>query len=270
MIDLNDEKQKYYYLGNCMIREPIDFYTEKIYQPIVRDIFKMGEDDYKELLSPFILSRDLFSDKPSDMRIFEILMSDMQIIMSLKSSLSYFMKIDIFEYIENDEGEIEKKENIKTFTVDDKSIGRSRNKIIIKDKLIIDDDKFDELKSLILFMCNVKEITKTDLDNGNEANEYKFKDEEYGKKFDKLFKNRKKEKSKVNKKVQLVNVYNYIVHAQDSIDYDRPLKWSIYQLYNSYQDLHKKENVKFIYDVVSNGMGSKDTKLQSLSETIVK
>lgn len=265
MIDLKDEKQKYYYLNKCISRKPIDFYGLKIYPPILDDIFDMGEDNYKELLLPFILSRDLCSNKSSDMRIFEILMNDKQTIISLILSLSYFMKIDIVENVENDEGVIEKKENIKIFSVEDKNIGRNRNKIIIKDKLIIDDDKFDELKSLILLMCNVKEITRADLDNANE-------DKPISESKKKLLKGRKQSGTNniEEKRVKLVNVYDYIVHKPSMPDYDRYLHWSIYQVYNTYSNMIQKENVQFTYDVITNGMGTKDMKLESLADKIIK
>lgn len=70
--------------------------------------------------------------------------------------------------------------------------------------------------------------------------------------------------------MKLVNVYDYIVHSQNNINYDAPLEWSIYQLYNSYQNLHTRDNINFLYDVASNGMLSSKEKLKSLSEEIAK
>lgn len=266
MINLNNDKDRYFYLGNCMIGEPINFYTEKIYQPIIKDIFKMGEDDYSRLLTPFIIPIDFFQNIPSDMSVYEATMCDTQLIASLMVSLSYFMKIDIVEYIKNEEDVTEKIENIKIYSVKDKKTNRYRNQLIIKDRLIIDDEKFDELKTLILLICNVRELTKKDLESNKDVEKPINKSKE------KLLKGRKENNkySTEEKRVKLVNVYNYVVHEPPMPDYNRYLNWTIYQLYNTYGNMMKKKNIQFTYDVITNGMGTKDMKIESLADQIIK
>jgi len=256
MIDLKDEKQKYYCLGKCMTRKPIDFYGVNIYPPIIGDIFDMGEDNYKELLTPFILSNEYLKlpntvSLLEDVYLFDNYMSEL-----LKLSLSYFMKL--------------KKEDFIIFKPENKN--GVKGKIIIQNAPIIQNDKFNELKALIQMMCNVKELTKADMETLDKS-EYKFKDEESRRKYEEFLKEKNKALGKsetIDKRVKLVNVYDYVVHAQSNINYDIPLEWSIYQLYNSYQNLHMRDNIQFTYDVASNGMLSSKEKLKTLSEEIAK
>lgn len=256
MINLNDEKQKYFYLEKCITRKPIYFYGLKIYPPIIDDIFEMGEDRYKELLTPFILSNE-YLKLPNIVSLLEdIYLSDNYMSELLIISLGYFMKLE--------------KHDFTVFRPEKKN--GTKGKIIVKNALIINDEKFNELKILMQTMCNVPELTKADLENGSEI-EYKFKDEESRRKYEEFLKEKNKALSKTktsDKRVKLVNVYDYIVHAQDNINYDIPLKWSIYQLYNSYQNLHTRDNIRFTYDVASNGMLDSKEKLKTLSEEIAK
>jgi len=256
MIDLNDENIKYFYLGKCVSRQPINFYTEKIYHPIVNDIFEMGENEYFKLLTPFIIPIEYFKNVPSDVTVYEAIMQDRDMCISLIQSLIYFLKLKI----ENDEGEMD----IKIYNIEDKQKGRSKNQLITKSGLIIDDEKFNELKTLILLMCNTKELTKEDLGikDKNPISEKK----------ERLLKLRKESRTGKleEKRVKLVNVYDYLVHKPDIPNYDMYLSWSIYQLYNTYTNSIKKEHVQFTYDVITNGMGTKEMKLESLAEKIIK
>lgn len=249
MIDLKDEKQRYYYLEKCITRKPIDFYGLKIYHPIIDDIFEMGEDSYKELLMPFILSNE-YLKLPNIVSLLEdIYLSDDYMRELLIISLSYFMKLE--------------RNDFKVFRPESKN--GIKGKIIIKDTLIINDEKFNELKILIQMICNVPELTKADLESLNN-------DKPISESKKKLLEGRKKSKTtKIEeKRMKLVNVYDYIVHKPPMPDYDRYLDWSIYQLYNTYTNMIQKENIQFTYDVITNGMGTKDMKLESLAEKIIK
>ena len=253
MIDLNDEKQKYFYLNKCVSGKAIDFYGEKIYQPSVDEVFEMGEDAYYEFLSPFIVGRSLYN-APNDMSTYECIMNNRSMMVNLVMAINYFFKI----------------ENVRIYECKSlgKKLGRPVNQIILNDKLIIDNDKFEELKQIILLICNVKEVDKDDV--GEEEKQEisdKFKSSK-----EKLLKGRNKIKKKQSeeKRVKLANVYNFIVHSQDKIDYQTPLTWTIYQLYDTYQLQHMKENIKFIYDVASNGMLEKGKELELFSEKMAK
>lgn len=253
MIDLNDEKQKYFYLGKCVSGKPVDFYGEKIYQPTVDEIFEMGEDAYYEFLSPFIVGRGLYN-APDDMNTYECIMNNKKMIVNLIMAINYFLKIDNVRIYE-----------CKSLS---KKLGRPVNQIILNDRLIIDNNKFEEFKQIILLICNTKEVDKDDVENDS----FKCKDSKYNEKVSKLLENRSKSIKKQNeiKKVKLMNVYDYIVHSQSIIDYDAPLKWTIYQIYNTYKNLHIKEGVTFTYSVASNGLLDKDQKLKQLSDEIAK
>lgn len=255
MIDLNDEKQKYFYLGKCVSGKDIDFYGFKIKQPTVDEIFDMGEDSFYKILTPFILGRNLYQ-APDDMSLFECIMNNKEVCMSLFLAINYFMKVDF--------------EDMKIYesVSMSKKLGRKVNQLIVNGKLIIDSDKFEELKTIVLMISNTKEVNKNDV---AEEDNFKGLSEETRKMKEKLLKGRKKKNiSSDEKKVKLVNVYNYVVHCQEVIDYEKSLKWTIYQLYNTYQNEHIKENTKFLFDVASNGMLDKNSKLEQFSEKIVK
>lgn len=244
MIDLKDEKQKYYYLNKCISRKSIDFYGFYLYPPIVGYIFDIGEDSYRELLTPFILSNE-YLRLPNSVNLFEdVLLPDVNTASLVIKSLMYFMKL--------------KNNEIKLIN------NGGKYGIELKENLVIDEEKFNELKILIQMMCNVKELNKDDIDNGNEEN--------ISEKKRKLLERRRKSKTGnvEEKRVKLINVYNYIVHKPPMPDYDRYLDWSIYQLYNTYTNMIEKENVQFVYDVITSGMGTKDMKLQSYAEKIIK
>lgn len=248
MIDLKNEDQKYYYLGKCITGKTIDFYSEKIYQPLVNDIFEMGEKSYFQLLMPFIIPIDFFKNSLDSTSVYEAIMQDEGMTILLKESLFYFLKLD--------------KDDIKEYY----SERKKRKQLLIKDRLILYNERFDELKTLVLLMCNVKELTKEDLELGK-------KDEEPLSASKKKLLNGRKQNNKYNledKKVKLVNVYNYIVHEPPIPDYDKYLNWSIYQLYNTYSNMMKKKNIQFTYDVITNGMGTKEMKLESLADQIIK
>lgn len=252
MIDLNDEKQKYFYLNKCVSGKPVDFYGEKIYQPTVDEVFEMGEDTYYEFLSPFIVGRGLYN-APDDMNTYECIMNNKKMIVNLIMAINYFLKID----------------NVRIYECRSlsKKLGRPVNQIILNDRLIIDNNKFEELKQIILLICNTKEVDKDDVEENKQEISGKFKSSK-----EKLLKGRSKSKKKQNeeKRVKLANVYNFIVHSQDKIDYQNPLTWTIYQLYDTYQLQHMKENIKFIYDIASNGMLEKGKELELFSEKMAK
>lgn len=260
MIDLNDEKQKYFYLGKCISGQDIDFYNFKIKQPLVGEIFNMGEDDYFKLLKPFLCGRSLYT-APDDMSLFECAMNDREMRPWLLIALRYFIKIDTEDIV------VYKSESMS------KKLGRRVEWIRFGDKLIFNDEKFNDLQKLILFMCRVREFTKEDFEEEEQNKNWNFVNDEARRKYELFLKEKNKATKstpKTEKSAKLVNVYDYVVHSQSIIDYQSPLNMTIYQLYNSYNNQHAKENVKFIYEVASNGLMSSKEKLKNLSEVIAK
>lgn len=247
MIDLKDDEQRYKYLEKCISGKPIDFHGLYIYQPEVGEIFEMGQELYFRILFPFILPRESFEDIP-----FEEYKKNVQLLSNFITSTTFFMRLE---------------ENDIKYKRDDRNIVK---KLWVKN-IEITNELFCEMKEVIQFICNVRELKKEDLEPRNKTDEEKkFKEDKDNERFSKLFKSRRESKAKIDKKVQLINVYDYVVHAQGNIDYEKPLRWTIYQLYNTYQNLHIKDNVNFIHDIASNGMLDKKEKIKNLSEEIAK
>lgn len=245
MIDLKDEKQKYYYIGKCLLQEDIDFYTFKIYHPIVKEIMNINEDDYSKILQPYVFPLNGYKGLTGEETLFDAICSNSEMFSFFILSLSYFCRLDIDK-------------DIIVKNKFDKKLNRNKIQVMVKGTLF-NNRIFEELKQIIMMVCNVKEL--------------KIKENKpISKRKQRLLELRKQHKNEdiTYKRVKLVNVYNYVVHQDNVVDYDKWMNYSIYRIYNSYNNLIQKENVRFTYDVVSHGFGGKDTNLEPYVDKIIK
>lgn len=247
MIDLTDETQKYYYLGYCMSGSPIEFYGEHIYQITVKDIFDdITEQIYNSILLPYVTPIQYYENISEKYTLYDAITTNGDMVSLFLLSLSVFMRKEI--------------KDIKTYKKFDKRINANKIQIMINNN-ILTSQMFDELRQIILLICNVRENKYIKNDNKPMSEKKK-----------KLLTRRKENNfNEVEyKRVKLINVYNYVVHQDNIVDYDKWLNYSIYRIYNSYNNLMQKENTRFIYDVVSHGFGDKKTKLEPYVDKILK
>lgn len=232
LYDMNDEDYKEYVKGLCLAGLPIPFYNKEISYLTVRDVFRMGNDNYYKMISLFAFNKEHYlKDSKVDSPILDIL--DKQ-----QNSYELFDLIIDFLTIAL---------NLKTKPTP--SMIGSHLEINIDDgDLYIDSDKFEELRKIILYMYNLKEIKLY------EETQKSIASEDDKKRFEKLFKGRKK-KAEAKKKIDTIsNVYNYVVHKQQKIDYENVLNWSIFRLYNTFNSFQVEESYKFNRDLYSSGM----------------
>lgn len=259
MYDLNDFEFNSYIEGLCLANLPIDFYGKELYHINVKDLLKMGEKKYSGLIVPFSLSQEVVFEKEIEgIYLLEIISIP-----------------ELAEHLEN------MAEALKIFfKTDDVNIFRSKDteevEIVIDGDLFIDKLKFEELSGLILKMCNTEKLKRTDESKEKEKtltleqiNSIKDKRErEYQLA---IYNSNQKKKANKNKSMALYNVYSYVCN-NDTVDYEKPLRFNIYQLYNTFNINHKKDEYKYTMRVLASGMCS-DTKkldLRPLSQQIVK
>lgn len=256
--DLKDEDFCAYIEGLCLGNLPIEFYGEYLRHITVKELLLMGEKKYSELIAPFTLTKDIFSGDAGDIYLLEIL--------SLPKLDEYFeFTIEALKLFFN------------TDNVSVAKIGDSEIEIIINNSLFIDKIKFEELREIILKICNATKLTNDKLDRSKEEKTLTLeqinciknkRERDYQMAI--YERNNKKNKEK-NKSMALYNVYNYVCNS-DAVDYEKPLNFNLYQLYNTYNINHRKDSYKYTMRILASGMCS-DTKkldLRPLSQQIVK
>lgn len=254
-INFNSEDYKDYLEGLCLSGKPIPFYNLQINHLLVSEVFDIGESNINDLVLPFAITKDIiegFSKLDLGLLDLFLLINDDKYIKNVQIMLSILFKTEI--------------DNVVVWQyVDENKLPRAE--IIVNNELWIDNNKFDELRKIILKITNSKEIKKKDL----KSNEMNFEDKKDVSRFAKLFKGREKEKTKKNKSFKLYNIFNSVVHFQYNIDYEKVLNMTIYQLYNTYTNLSVKENHDYTMRLASSGMvDTKGLEIKSLSEKLIK
>lgn len=237
--DLSNEDYKEHLETLCLANLPIEFYGEYIRHLTIKEIMLMGQKKYGDLIAPFTFSKEMFNGFQGDFYTLEVLLC--------VEMREYFKNVIVMLKILFDT------DNIKVF----------KDEIIINDRLFIDKYKFEELTSIILKMSNVQKYKKPK-DDG----EKKLTLEEINKIEDvrerryqmRIYEKDKKEQKEKYKSIALYNVYN-LVSNSNGVDYDKPLNFNIYQLYNTFGVLHKKENHNYNMRLASSGMVSEVKKL---------
>lgn len=237
LYNLKDKGYKNYITGLSMANIPIRFYNQNINHVTVKKVFSIGDDIYKKMMLPFMLSKEfIFGDNQPDMNMLDILtdVSFEQYRDDLIVSISLILDIDI--------------ENIEVITID----GVHRE-ILIKNKfgnLYLTGDKFNQLKSIVLFINNLRELKKSDTNDGKLNST-----DEYNKRLEVFYKGKEeydKFKSE-NSKNDFTNMFDFLVHSQSVIDYDGVLKMNLYQFYNSIKRYTQKEEFIFTRNLYASG-----------------
>lgn len=232
LYDMNDEDYKEYVKGLCLAGLPIPFYNKEINYLTVKEVLRMGNDNYYKMISIFAFNKEYYlKDSKIDIPILDILD---------KQQNSYEIFDLIIDFL------------VITLNLETKPVpSRIANHLEINvgnGELYIDSDKFEEFRKIILYMYHLKEVQLSEEIKENIASEGDKK------RFEKLFKGRKK-KAEAKKKMDTIsNVYNYVVHKQQKIDYESVLNWSIFRLYNTFDSFQVEESCKFNRDLYSSGM----------------
>lgn len=189
-----------------------------ISQPKLEDLLK-HEIDYSDFIKIFYLS-DIFSykykEEIKDLGMIVFLISvdientDEKLIDSLMKSLKILYKTENIEFIDH----------MASF--------------IVNEDIVIDKDNFDTLCSIVLEMTKTKVNYETldSKDNSEDEliNEFERRKKEY-----------EKRNSKAKNETTLLDIINTIIHYQQDIDYNKILKWTVYQIKNTFEVLVNKE-----------------------------
>ncbi len=239
LYDVKDTGYKNYVRGLSLANKPISFYTKNINHISVGDVLSMGEETYKRTMLPFMLSKDfIFGEDIPNVGMLDILTDESfnQYQDDLIFAISLVLNVDI--------------KNVKIVKID-----LYHKEILIEDKnftnnLYIDNDKFEELKSIVLFINNLRELKKTD----KEKDKFKSTDE-YNKRLEIFYKGKEEyDKVKTEKSNgDILNMFDFLVHFQNNIDYNNVLQMNLYQFYNSIKICSKKEDFMFTRDIYSSG-----------------
>lgn len=245
--NLNDDDYKEYVEMLCLANLPIEFYGEYLRHLTIKEIMLMG-DRYNLLIAPFTLSRDMFDGYEGKFYTLDVLLY-------------------LREYLDNAIAMLE-------LLFDTKNIEVFENEIIVNGRLFIDRDKFEELTNIILKMSNVCKYKKNKNSNGEDEcmtleQIEKIKDPREKRYQMRIYENTRKEQKKKYKSVSLYNVYNCVSNL-DGIDYEKTLRLNVYQLYNSFTILNKKEQYDYSMKVATSGYCSdvKKLDLRSLPERV--
>lgn len=230
--------------GRLLANIPYDFYGVKLHPFLVKDIFKMGVQHFITITQPYTLTKEFFGAKGDIMDkipLFELLVAIDPIREALKDSLVCLFKLRPTEI---------------RFVGDMESL---ESYFIIKNKLIINHLKFEELKQQVLIMCCAKELKE----QPKQMDFNRVKDAKRRKALEKLMENRKANKDIIAEEqtVELTNIYNTVVHSQPSIDYEKVANFNIYQLYNSFQAINVRQDYEYNLKIATSGQCSDVNKL---------
>ena len=242
LYNMKDEEYKNYIKGLCIANIPIDFYGLKINHIKVLDIFNMGEDEYKKIIYPMTLTKEvLLKDTNIDVNLLDLLTSDIYYDSLVKCLC---MILDL------------KKEDIGVVSLD----GLHNEIIINKFGVFITGGMFDQLKDIVLFINCLKETKIEDIEDNSKTKELtyeqimKIKDRRERDYQLAIYKRNKKDNKKQNNIFSLYNLYNYVSHFYGKFDYEKALNLNIYQLYNTYNVLIKTEKYNSDMGLLSSGM----------------
>lgn len=236
LYDVEDYEYREYLRGLCLLNKPIPFYNKFINHISIGDIITMGEKAYMDMISVFALNKKYITNgQDIDIGLLDILFvnADRDVIFgSIFSALKLLMNL---------------KNNPELVPIKNDD-GYEHIEIVLDGLLFIDSEKYEELRKIILFINHIK-----DLEFKVESKKKMINDSDK-KRFEKLFKGREKSKQKEDKKNTILNFYNCVVHMQNPVDYDSISKWSIYRLYNTFNNLRIREDYDFNRNLYSSGM----------------
>lgn len=266
MYDLSNEQDYYYIHGKCIANLPINFYGLNIKQISLKDYFNYGEEWFARLVYPFRLNK-------------KILLKEQDLIDNIGI-------LELFDLVSEEQRKNKSNEIIEDILIENLKYLFTTNNVkkmiinkhnvpfvnyIVDDTLMINSEKFEELKKIILVICG--EIDELDLSKLNSKKTIKLKNKKDQAAYNKLLEGRKKraEKNKDDKSVKLFNIYRAVVYMQENIDFELWLNRNIYQLYDTFKNLHEREGYRERIRIATSGFcSSKDLDLKPLSQKIVK
>lgn len=233
LYNLKDKKYKEYIRGLSLANIPINFYTFKINHITVRDVLSIGEERYLRMMLPFMITKGYaLEDESVNVELIDLVTSNK----FYDYHDDFIMALSLFFNVSPEEIRFDCLDGV-------------HNEIIIKDKLYINSYLFNQLRDILLFTNNIKELT-----NSN-SNKKRFKsNEEYNKRLDVFYKG-KEEYEKVKKDMpnnEIVSMFDFVVHLQEVISYENILRLNIYQLYNSFKRYNQREDYRFNRNTYSN------------------
>lgn len=269
MYNLKNDYDRYYIDEHCLFNKPVEFYSQKLYCPMIAEIVNMGESEYGKLLSPILCDLSFYIGNDSINNKIDILefiifqhkknimngSNSITLFSYLKKSLSYFLRTPI--------------ENIKECM---------NNSIIIYDKnnsmknsMILDINKFRELRDIICEMTGSKIYTYLDIkkeDNDDKVYSSDSMLNERIKRFERAKKiNNMEKEEKENKIIQLYNVMSFVSNHKG---YDIVKNYNIYQLINSYEFINANTSFKFDLRIASSGFVDSNFKIRDVKEILAK
>lgn len=257
LYNIEDEEYCEYLKGLCLTGLPIPFYNKHLHHIKVKDVFTMSEEVYNSLVNPFRLNSDALLGKPpigEERFLLDILSTDdIQIDYCIE-----FLKI-VFET-----------NNVKlNYMPNDDKPDEVHKEIVIDDILWLDKIKFEQLSEIIQKMCHLKKVTENDINKDKKEKKLTYeqimniKDRREREYQLAIYNKNKKEDSKNKKALSLYSVFNYVCHASNSVDYEKPLSFNLYQLYNTYIILNKAEKYRYDMRLLSSGMLSDVKKMDT-------
>lgn len=262
---MNRVELEYFYLSGL----PINLEKEKlgiIHQPRIRD-FVLSGIDISSFSHPFILSKDMIAERNEGVD------DALSKLGRLKFLMVYDELTEATRKLTGQSGIIDLlKQALKMlYKTDDITVISTISTIIVGGNVLINDDSFEILSTLII------EMLRIDIEEMRKKIEQERKEkEEETDPWLKLFKEREKEfneKTKKDKKdFSILDVVNIVVHGQEPFDYDRVFNYTVYQLKNTYETLIKKENfnINLLHRISPNFQVTDDLKLWEEKTNIAK
>lgn len=270
--------REYYLDGLCISNQPIPFKGQYVYQPLIKDIFEIGTDEFfKKNIQPWCSSIDILPNaelfKKSNFNIFDLLLlneRDRQIVID---SLKYYLHLDDNDILFNVNNLAIPYLYIKKNIVNE--VGNSA----VEENDIWTSKDLLELQKIITFITNYKVMTKKDIkEKDEEEDEYDLDsiadNPELMKRFKHLIDANKLEEHKRQKEeskyFQLFNIFRYVLLA-GRFNRNEVLNWNIYCLHDMYRCLEAK--TQYMYDqlIFTNAMfDTKGHEFRSLQKRIIK
>ena len=260
LYNINDEQYLSYIKGLCLSGLPIPFYNRYLHHIKIKDVFIMSEDKYNSLVNPFRLNSDALFGKPVNGEkrfLLDILMpKNGEDAIYVDYCIEFLKMLFITD-------------NVKINLLKNDDSDEFHKEIVIDDMLWLDKYKFEQLSEIIQKMCRLKKISESDMNKDKKEKRLTYeqimsikdtREREYQLA---IYNKNQKEDSKQKKALSLYSVFNYVCHTSNTIDYETPLNFNLYQFYNTYLILKKSERYKYDMRLLSSGMISDVKKMDT-------
>ena len=302
MYDLTNKEDKDYIDTLALFDEPIPFYNLKIYSPLIKNVIRVGDNNYRKALSTINSDASFYFGKDCNVDLLTFLIMtqkeerDRILLEYEKYCLENYEKLNekfinnysLFQATKNLNSYINGYDSIKVILslifrcklsdIDYNVIPDEGMSLIIKPNLVtINKERFEELRNIICEITNTNKITYKDREEKKETKdediEYKSVDPAFAERVKEYFRNRKAMKKKVRKKdeekqdkiFKMLNVLRYVANVRG---YDIVKNYNIYQLTDAYKYINCDVRFKFDLAVGSSGYAGEDFKITDIKEMI--